>query len=201
VEEEEVEVNVDSTTTTSTSGEPSPPPTNKRPQQQQQRWGQGDGDIEMDKLSRTSSLDVVDQDEEDAGTFILELDKESGLGDSDRTYRTRIERGWAFALSKVGPLVGALGALAALGFIFAVWGGIPLGDPKEDLFDEDGSWPLIFITNPLVRTSAPPPRPPPPFPIPMGLSLPSHGTVAALLLLVPHHHEDETAAGEKTIRT
>ncbi|ELR18807.1 uncharacterized protein ACA1_151090 [Acanthamoeba castellanii str. Neff] len=142
VEEEEVN-DVDSTTTT-TSGGPSPP-INKR----QQRWGQEDGDIEMDKLSRTSSLDV-DQDEEDAGTFILELDKESGLGDSDRTYRTRIERGWAFALSKVGPLVGALGALAALGFIFAVWGGIPLGDPKEDLFDEDGSWPLVFITNPLV---------------------------------------------------
>lgn len=145
VEEEEVN-DVDSTTTT-TSGGPSPP-INKR----QQRWGQEDGDIEMDKLSRTSSLDV-DQDEEDAGTFILELDKESGLGDSDRTYRTRIERGWAFALSKVGPLVGALGALAALGFIFAVWGGIPLGDPKEDLFDEDGSWPLVFITNPLVPPS------------------------------------------------
>lgn len=136
----------------------------------------------MDKLSRTSSLDLVDQDEEDAGTFILELDKESGLGDSDRTYRTRIERGWAFALSKVGPLVGALGALAALGFIFAVWGGIPLGDPKEDLFDEDGSWPLIFITNPLVRTSAPPP-----ISHSHGPLSPSHGT-AALLLLVPHHH-------------
>jgi hypothetical protein len=108
----------------------------------------------MDKLGGAS------EDEEDAGTFILELDKESGvvsLGNSERTYRTRAERGWAYLLSTAGPLVGALGAIAALGFIFAVWGGIPLGDPNEDLFDEDGSWPLVFLTNPLVRTSAPPP--------------------------------------------
>lgn len=97
-----------------------------------------------------------EDDDEDTGSIILELDKESGVvGTGERKWAAALERRWAYVAHTAGPVVGVVGALCALVFIFAVWGAIPLGDPYEDLFHEDGPWPLIFLTNPLVHLLPP----------------------------------------------